>query len=648
MLAFFRSLSKSPIANVFLTVLIVSFAAWGIKDVFHPKISNAVVQAGSHELDPSDIKRVFENYRKQTLQQTGQMISPKDAVAQGVDLRMLQELTNEEALAEFVHRLGITPSDKLVMDEIKKIPAFFDQVSGKFDETAYEDELRQLGLTPTQFLGQVTDELAHDQLGSGLAAGLKQPLTYGAVLSGLDLEGRTVSFFLLDPNNVQQPALPTDQQLQALIAQHADQLKRPEMRVLTVVRFSAKALAPSMTPSDADLQKTYNFRKDSASTPEKRSLAQIPARDAATAQAIAAKLKAGQGPDAVAKSFGVQAITYTDTPKTAVADAKVADAAFQLANGQVSGPIQTSLAGLAVIEVTSITPGKTATFADMKPQLMATAQLDMATQKVFDQVQKFDDAHAGGANLADAAKASGGAVVQLGPVSAQGGDTHGQQVQGLSPKLLKTAFALAPGAESDMTDDGPGEYFAVRVDKVIAPAVPSLDEIRQPLTQYWMSQEMVRRLNARAAELIDKMHKGESLEAAAAEVHATVGHAVGLTRMGMQQNQSLSQDLEAKLFSAKAGDIVTGQTARIPVMVARIDSIRPPAPLDAAHMVVAERAQATEQMFGDFADAISRAAKAAVKPTYDIDRARLAMGLSPDDLPKTATAASGAKPARAP
>lgn len=648
MLAFFRSLSKSPIANVFLTILMISFAAWGIKDVFHPRITNAVIEAGSHELNPPDIKRVFDNYQKQQLQQTGQMPTAKDVVAQGLDLRMLQELTNEETLAEFVHRLGITPSSKLVMEQIRKIPAFFDQVTGKFDPSAYASTLQQAGLTPEEFLGQVTDELAHDQLGSGVAAGLKQPMAYGAVLSSVDLEGRTLSYFLIQPNDIQMPSPPTDQQLQALITEHADQLRRPEMRVLTVVRFSAKALAPSMTPTDADLQKTYNFRKDSASTPEKRSLVQIPAKDAATAQAIIAKLKTGQAADAVAKAFGVQAITYTDSPKTAVADANVADAAFQLPAGQVSGPVKTSLAGLAVIEVTSITPGKTATFADMKPQLVASAQMDLATQKVFDQVQKYDDAHSGGSNLADSAKAAGGTVVQVGPVSNQGVDGHGQATQGLSPKLLKAAFALPQGGESDITDDGSGEYFAVRVDKVIPPALPSVDEIRQPLTQFWMQQEVVRRLNARGAELVAKMKKGETLEAAAAEVHATVSHAVGLTRVGMQQNQSLSQELVAKLFSAKAGDIFTGQTARIPVMVARLDAITPAAPQEAARLVADQRAQATEQMFGDFADAISRAAKTEVKPTYDLDRARLAMGVSPEDLPKTATASSGAKPTSAP
>jgi len=280
--------------------------------------------------------------------------------------------------------------------------------------------------------------------------------------------------------------------------------------------------------------------------------------------------------------------------------------------------------------------------------LEAQARTDMATQKVYDLVQKYDDAHGGGATMAEAAKAAGSMAVQVGPVSAQGTDIKGQPIPGVSQKLVKEAFGLAQGGETDMEDDGAGEYFAVHVDKVLPPAVPALAEIREPLARYWMTQEMVRRLNARADELSAKMRKGESLEAAAAEVHAQVGHAVGITRVAMQQNQSVGQELALKLFTGKAGDIVTGQTTRIPVMVARIDSVNP-APVDqAARMIVAQRDKASAQMFNDVGQLARLSARAQINPTYDLDRARSAIGVSPDEVPKGAATAGGAKPAVAP
>jgi peptidyl-prolyl cis-trans isomerase D len=645
MLAFFRSFSKSWVANVFLTALIISFAVWGIKDVFHPRITTAVVSAGAHEVQPADFKQMFEVYRKQLSQQTGQTITAQQAVAEGVDLRMLQEISAGEAMAEFIRRLGVTPSEKLIAEALKQQPMFFDSVSGKFDQKAYEQTLAQNGLTPERFETSLRDEIAQNHLGAGMAAGLKQPLAYGALTAAYELGGRAITFFLLDPSNVPPPAQPTDAQLQAFMTEHAAQIRRPETRVLTIVRFSAKALAPTLTPNPTDVQKMFNFRKDSLSTPEKRSLIEIPARDAGAAQAIASRLRAGEAPEAVAKSLGVQPIVYADSPRSAVADPKVADIAFQLAPGQVSAPVQTGLAGLAVVKVTGLTPAKAANFDELKPQIEAQARADMATQKIYDQVQKYDDAHSSGGTLAEAAAKSGASAVQVGPVSAEGTDIKGQAVPGLTAKLLKSAFALSQGGESDLQDDGAGEYFAVHVDKVIPPALPALSEIREPLTRAWMQIEMVRRLNAKADELAGKIRKGESLEAAAAEVAAKIGHGAE-TRVSMMQNRSLGQELAAKLFTAKAGEIVTGQTSQIPVMVARIDQVKPADPAEAGRMVVAQRNRATMQMFNDLGVLARNTAKAVVKPTYDLDRARSAMGVSPDDLPKTA-AASGAQPARA-
>jgi peptidyl-prolyl cis-trans isomerase D len=647
MLAFFRAFSKSWVANVFFVVLIGAFSLWGIKDVFYARISTAVIEAGKHSVEPADFKRVFENYRKQQMQQTGQMITAKEAVDAGIDLRMIDDITAQEALAEFIWRLGLRPSSKLVGDELRKQPAFFDSVNGKFDEKAYEDVLRQNGLTPDKYLAALTDQISQEQMAAGMAAGLKQPLAYGAITASYALEGRTLSYFLVTPGPVAPPAPPTDQQLLAMIAQHPE-WKLPEMRVLSVVRLSTKALAPTLAVDPAQVQKAFDFKKDSLSTPEKRSLVQIPAKDAATAAAIAAKLQSGEAADAVARAFGVQLVSYTDAPKSAVADPKVADAAFALAAGQVSGPVQTMVGGLSVIKVTSLTPGKPANFDSVKPQLVADLQTQMARQKIFAQVQAYEDAHNGGANLSQSAAKAGVSVLTLGPVTAEGVNLKSQPVAGVSQKLLKAAFALPQGGETDMDDEGAGEYYAVHVDKIMPPAPPALSDTRDQLARQWMIQEMLKRLQAKADELVAKIKKGESFEAAAAELHAPVSHAVGVTRAALEQSRSLSGELAAKLFSAKAGDLITGQTSQIPIMIGRVDAIAPATPQDAAHFIVAERDRGTMTMFQDLGADLRAAAKAAVKPTSDLEKARLAMGVSPDDMPQPSSPKSGAKPDKPP
>jgi peptidyl-prolyl cis-trans isomerase D len=644
MIAAIRAFAKSWFAKVLLSVLILSFIFFGVgsmRDVFSAKIHDAVVTAGARQISSEQFKRMFDNYKRGAEQQSNQQITLQDALAQHLDTRVLQEVATHEAMAEFLRRSGLVPAPTLIADAIRKQPAFFDPVNGRFDKNAYEQKLSENQLTPTTFEALLSDEIAQGHLQAGFQAGFKAPLTYEAVIAGYELEGRSLSYFLIDPSKQPAPPAPSDAQLQAFMTQNAAALKRPEFRTLTVVRFSAKALAPTLQADPAAVQKLYDFRKDSLSAPEKRSLVEIPAKDAASAGAIVAKLKAGVAPDAAAKSIGVQPIIYSETAKTAIADPKVADAAFSLSAGQVSGPIQGGL-GYAVIKLISITPPKVTTLDQVRPDLENQVKSDAAAQKVYDQVQKYDDSHSGGASMNDAAKTAGGTLVSVGPLTAQGLDMTGKPVPGLSAKLLKDAFALAAGAESDMEDEGSGEYFAVRVDKVAPPALPTLAEIKVPLTRYFIAKALGQAVQAKADGLVQAIHKGQTLEAAAASVGATVSHVPNVTRAAMSQNRSLSPELGAKLFDAKQGDVVTGPTAQNAFMVARIDQVQAAPVGNAAQAVVAQNRQFSEQMFQDLGEMARIAARDSIKPTVDPTRARTALGVSPEEAAKAAGGPAGA------
>ena len=157
---------------------------------------------------------------------------------------------------------------------------------------------------------------------------------------------------------------------------------------------------------------------------------------------------------------------------------------------------------------------------------------------------------------------------------------------------------------------------------------------------------MLKRLHAKADELTAAIKKGESMDAAAASVKAQIGHAVDITRQGMAQNRALGGELLQKIFDAKQGEVFNGQTSQVQVMVAHVDQIAPAAPGVAATMVLGQRNQLSEQLFQDMGDLARQAAKAKIKPTYDIKQARAAIGVTPDQL-ALAAPPHGAKKARA-
>jgi peptidyl-prolyl cis-trans isomerase D len=645
MLAIIRSFAKSWVAAVLIGLLVISFAVFGITDVFKSKITDAVITAGSRQVSSADFKRLFDNYRRQAEQSSGQPISVEDAVKAGLDARILNEVADNESMAELITRSGIKPSDAMVAKEIRKTTAFFDPISGKFDKQAYAQKLAENQLTETKFEGYLRDELSQGHYTAGIVAGLRVPRIYGALIAAYGLESRDLSYVSINPRMVAPLSAPTDAQLQAFMKANANQLMMPEMRALTVVRFSAKALAPGMSVNQADLDKLYAFKKDSLSTPEKRAFVQVPAKDAAMAAVIAARLTKGEDPSAVAKAFGYEAVVYPDTAKTAIPDPKMAEAAFSMRPGQVSGPVQGTL-GLGVIKLLGVTDGRTVSLEEIRPQLEEQLRGDAAAQKIYDTVQKYEDAHTGGASLTEAAQKAGVMAVSLPPVSQKGGDRTGQPVPGVSEKLLRAAYGLPEGGESEVQDDGTGEYYAVKVDKIIAPALPSLNEIRVPLARAWLSQEMMKRLQAKADELIARVKKGETLEAVGASIGAPVGRLSNLSRSEAQNIQTVSPDVLGKAFAAKAGEVFTGPDIQFGVVVAKLNSITAGNLAQAAKIAEDQRPQVTMQVFDEIGRLGRKAARIAVKAQIDSNHGRKALGLAPLDTRKAVDdTASPAKPA---
>jgi len=269
------------------------------------------------------------------------------------------------------------------------------------------------------------------------------------------------------------------------------------------------------------------------------------------------------------------------------------------------------------------------TFEEARPGLEAEVRKNAASEKVYQLTQAYDDAHQKGASLPEAAQKAGIPTTTLGPVAKNGLGPDGKPAPGLTQKLMDAAFALPAGGESELEDNGAGGYFAVRVDKVIPPALPSLAEIKPKLTQAWIARELNERLAAKADELAARVRKGESLDAVAASSGAKVVRVNGLTRATASQNQALSGEILARVFDAKLGDVFTARTNGVGYVVGKLAAIHAGEGANLPLMAEAARGQMTTAYIREVEDAARAAARGKIKVTLDPERARAALGLEP-------------------
>jgi peptidyl-prolyl cis-trans isomerase D len=626
-------------------LLILVFLVLGVggggrfPDAFRGARSDSVVTAGAHSTSVTDYRRIFEQQKAKFEQQSKQPLTVEFLVQNGFDQQLLNEIALDQGQAEMLARIGVVPDRTLIDAQIKQIPVAFDRVTGKFSQKQFEQFLASQGLTPKQVEDDLTDELAQRHFVSAIAGGFKTPRAYAALSAIAALQNRDVSYFILDPRAVVPPAQPDDAKLATFMKAHAAQLMRPEMRVITLVRFSAAALAPTITVSDADIQKEFDFRKDALSTPETRDIIQIPVKTAADGAQAAQRLGRGEDPAVIAKALGVEPILYTGKPRSAIADGKIAAAAFALKEGQVAGPVQGDL-GLDVLKVSRVNPAKIASLESAKAKIEADLKAKAAQNKAYELSQKFDEARQGGASIAQAAQKAGVATETVGPFREDGGDGLGRPVPQLSDKITKSVFAAKAGEDSDVQDAGTGEYFAFRLEKVSPPSLPSLDEVRAPLTAAYMREQMIAALRAKADALMGMIRSGKSMDEAATSVGAHLERQQGMQLIKAQQYQALGREFLSSIFAQKTGEVFDA-AAPNGVFIAKLDAVRAADVETTARFLEAIRSRTSEDYLRDLVNAAKTAAKASVKVNLNLALARQAMGVDPATIAAAGTKGAG-------
>ncbi|MBS0412176.1 MAG: peptidyl-prolyl cis-trans isomerase [Proteobacteria bacterium] len=650
-----RPTARNPVAVLLMGLLTLVFLILGIGGgggglggAFRGIDANAVIVAGQHVTNQHDFKRAFDQQARDISQRQGQgqQIPVSVLVENGLDQQLLNHMAGQQSEVEMLRRAGIRPADSLIDDVIRKQQAFQDPISGKFSEKAFAEAIANQGLTPRDVTNLIRDGIAAEHLAGAMRFGFRAPRLYAAVAAVQAFDTRDVSFFVMDAHTVPAPAAPTDAQLLAFQKEHADHYTVPETRVITLVRFSPKALEPSIVIDQAALNKEFEFKKDTFSKPETRSLVQIPVKSPAEAAAVSARLGKGEDPSAVAASLGAQAVTYADKPRSAVVDAKVAAAAFGMKPGQIA-TVQGDLS-LDVVKVDKITPGQEATLESVRPQLEASLRERGARDKAADMSAKFQDARDAGAGIADAAQKAGATAVTIGPVTAQGVGADGKPNPLLTDKILKSAFSEAAGGQgTDVQNVDAGESFALRVDKINAPALPPLDQARAQLTRDYINNAIGVALKAKAEGLLAAMRKGATIEAAAAQVGGHVTHQVGLQRMQAQKYaQAVGGEFVESVFGGKAGDVFAA-AAPTGLFVAKLDAIRTGDPTQMARAVQTVAPRVADGYTGDLDNSVQTAATAVIKPRTNLNRAREALNLDQATIDKL-NAKPGATPAKSP
>src|SRR3954449_11887621 len=134
-------LGKAVMAVV-MGVLIVSFAVWGIADIFKGFGQSSLAKIGKTEITTEQFRQIYTERLQQLGRSFGRPLTSEQARAFGLDRQVLQQTIAEAALDEQARRLGLGQSDAETMRVILNDPNFRG-VSGAFDPQRFQAMIRQ-------------------------------------------------------------------------------------------------------------------------------------------------------------------------------------------------------------------------------------------------------------------------------------------------------------------------------------------------------------------------------------------------------------------------------------------------------------------------------------------------------------------------
>jgi peptidyl-prolyl cis-trans isomerase D len=494
-------------------VITVSFAIWGIGDIFRGFGKNYAITVGDTDIPLEQLREYYNKQLNQISRRLGKPITPDQVRALGIDRQVIGQLVAETAFDEQAQAMGLSIGNSVIAKRITGDPAFRG-TNGKFDRTRFEELIREAGYNEDRFINTQRQVMLRRQIAQSFAGELHIPVIAIDAINQYQHEKRAIEYLTLGAEQAGTIATPTPEVLSKYFEDHKVLFRAPEYRKLTLLSLSPAAIAKPGSVSDADAKDYFDRHQNEFGTPEKREVKQIVYAKPEEAKAAREEIDRGKTFADLAKQRGLKP-SDTDlgmVTKSAMINPAIADAAFSLKPGEISPPIKGRF-GTVLVTVGKIEPGTQKSFEEVAPQIKLLIAEGRAKDRIEDLRDKIEDTRAGGATLAEAGAKLGLKVRIIDAVDRSGRGPDDKPIPNLpqKPNVVSAAYASDVGVDNDALQLPDGGYLYYSVTGITPSHARKLDEVKDRVERQWRDDEIAKRLKTKSDEIIAKLKSGMTM-----------------------------------------------------------------------------------------------------------------------------------------
>jgi peptidyl-prolyl cis-trans isomerase D len=510
------------VMGVVLGLIAISFAIWGIGDIFRGFGRSSLARVGDTEIPIESFRQQYSERLQQLGRQVGRPITLDQARQLGLDQQIVGQIIGEATLDERAKALRLGITDAELARRITSNPELLGP-TGQFDSTRFEMMLRNMQTTERRFMDEQRRLALRRQLAGTVLTGTQLPKAAVEAAERFQHEQRNVEYVLLERALAGEIPEPTPEQLAKFYEERKALFRAPEYRKIVILPLLPGEQAMWTAISDDDVKKAYEERRQRYLTPERRTLQQIVFDNPKDAQAAADRIAKGESFLDIAKErmLTEKEIDLGTLARTAMVDQAVAAAAFALKDNEVSAPVKGRF-GTVLVRVLKIEPEQARPFEEVRDELRRDLANERARAEILPLYDKIEDERSIGRPLAEAA-----ANLKLGSrtveVSREGISPTGEPVTNLpdQQRLLTAAFNTEVGVENDPLQVA-GGYVWYEVAGITPERQRTLEEVKDDLETRWRNDQIANVLRAKAAEMLDKLKAGSPFAEVAKAASLTI------------------------------------------------------------------------------------------------------------------------------
>ncbi|HWV53607.1 peptidyl-prolyl cis-trans isomerase [Pseudorhodoplanes sp.] len=508
------------ITGIVLGMIAISFAVWGIADIFRGFGTSTVAKVGSTEIGVERFRQNYNEQMQRLIRQVGKPIPADQARALGLHRQMLGQMIAEAALDENIRQLGLNLPDDIVAQRIRNDPTFRG-ISGQFDRNRFNAILRELGYTEARYVAERRKQMLQQEIIGSLAGEMSVPEIAIDAQNRFANELRALDYLVLGPDQAGEIKDPTPEEIAKFFEERKGLFRAPEFRKVDLVTLSADTLAKTITISDEDARKAYDADRAKFVTPERRAVHQIVFPTEAEAREALEKIKQ---PDMGFEKYAASPerkgsdVNLGMVPKSQILDPAVADAAFALQPDSTSEPIKGRF-GFVLLHVGKVEPETVRPFEEVAAELKNDLAMTRARSEVRTLYDKLEDERGAGGTLAELAKKVGLSVQTIDAIDRSGRGPDGKPVSQLpdTANLFSAIFNAEVGTENDPIQIAKGDgYLWFEVVSTTPSRERPLDEVRDRVIERWRNDQIAAKLKELATQTAEKLKTTPISDVAAA------------------------------------------------------------------------------------------------------------------------------------